>query len=115
MYRTATTSTAYHYYSYAYNELAQSGPGGTVTYINFYRYFPWYYMTYHYDYSQYITKLVRRGSYSYYARSWYKDITGGGRNLVWGQLWCPYMTVYGGAGVNGLLRNLIEIANPDAL
>jgi len=116
LYRTSSSYYRYHSGTTVWNPL-RSGPGGTVNYINFYTGYPYRYHSYLYNYynSYRVTRLCERGYYSYYNRSWYRDTTGGGRNLVWGQMWCAYHYVNGGAGVNGLLRNMIEVANPDAL
>ena len=116
LYRASTSYYYYHSSSYTWSPF-NNGPGGTVNYINFYTGYPYYYHCYLYNSynSNNVTRLIRRGYYSQYNRGWYRDISGGGRNVVWGQMWSSYMYVNGTAGVNGVLRNLIELANPDAL
>ncbi len=114
------------YYSYYYDNCptfngANSGPGGTCNNIYYGKSPSPQHSTRAYNYYNRIDsteKLIQGGyAYSYYAKCWKFVTTGGGTNVPYGSAWFDTNTssMSGTAGRHGLLRNLIEVANPDIM
>jgi hypothetical protein len=120
----------YGYYSYwdqfyedcpTYNGLA-SGPGGTISNVDYGKSAYPQNMLYLYNGAGRVPTdrlLMGNGyytNYSYY-NSWYLTTAGGGRNVIYGHGWddTNSSSMAGTGGRSGMLRNLIEIANPDLM
>ena len=114
------------YYSYYYNNCrtyngAYSGPGGTCDYINYNKSPHPERLSYLYNLYNRVPsnrRLIQAGIYTYYLRSWYLDTTGatgGGRNVVYGSTWHSTNDSSMTGTRSGLLRNLVEVANPDLM
>ncbi len=104
-----------------YNGVA-NGPGGTVS--NIYYGKSSYPQNRLYLYNGYYRipserLLIGNGNYTNYDyyNSWYLTTSGGGNNVIYGASWddTNSSSMSGTGGRPGLLRNLIEIANPDLM
>jgi hypothetical protein len=102
-----------------YNGVA-SGPGGTVSNINYGKGGYPEHMLYIYTgggappASQ---LLIGNGEYQMYGyyNTWYSTTVGGGTNVVYGNPWNSTNDASMTGTRSGLLRNLVEIANPDLM
>jgi len=117
----------YGYYSYYYRYYdncptfngVNSGPGGTVSNISYGKSSYPQHMSYLYNGYNRITssdKLIQAGNYySYYLRSWKYETVGGGNNVPYGAAWHDTNDSSMTGTRSGLLRNLVEVANPDLM
>ena len=104
-----------------YNGLA-NGPGGTVSNVYYNKSSGNANILYLYNgYGRIPSTRLLMGNGAYtqynYYNSWYLTTSGGGRNVIYGHGWddTNSSSMSGTAGRSGMLRNLIEIANPSLM
>ena len=114
----------YSYYYYYYDNSrtfngARSGPGGTCDFINYGKSPYPQHSLYIYNYYNRIPsnrRLIQWGQYyAYYLKSYYHVTVGGGNNVVYGGAWHDTNSSSMTGTRSGLLRNLIEVADPDLM